>query len=157
MSTTHRRSPARRVLWTSFYSRCDARRATAPHKILPSSFEVIQIYPTCSLRVVRVGGVFWRFLSGKNFFIGSVIMRAFSKFCRLIVSINFPFRSAAPPSRYRYTILPKQGGIRPLSCYAGGSVVVREDGQAVDRLIMPDLGELSCDGMGADAQLWLQA
>jgi len=88
-------------LWIFFYSLCDARRVTAPHKILPSSFEVIRIYPTCSLSVVWVGGVFLRIFSGKNFLNESVIMRAFSKFCRLIVSINFPFRSAAPSTNKR--------------------------------------------------------
>jgi len=94
MSTTHRRSPARRVLSTFFYSLCDARLVTALHRILVSSFEVIQIYPTCSLKVVRVGGVFWRIFSGKIFLNKRVIMRAFSKFCRLEGPIGF--RSAAP-------------------------------------------------------------
>ena len=76
---------------------------TAPHRILASSLEVIRIYPTCSLRVVRVGGVFWRFLSGKNFLNESVIIRAFSKFCRLIVSIDFPF---ARPRRHHVNVIP---------------------------------------------------
>ena len=52
---------------------------------------VIQIYPTCSLRVVRVSGGFF---SGRIFFISINIYRALSKFCRLIVSIVF--RSATP-------------------------------------------------------------
>ena len=61
-----------------------------------SSLEVIITYPSWSPIEVFRG-----FFSGKNFFKMRVIMRAFSKFCRLIVSIDFP--PLGPPDTYVLT------------------------------------------------------
>ena len=51
--------------------------------------------------------------------------------------------------------LRSDGGDGVASCHE--SVLVGEQGQGGDRFIMPDLSELPRDGVGADAQLWLQA
>ena len=68
----------------------------------------MKIYENSSIGVVRVLRelreleVFESFYFGKNFFSEREIDRAFSKFCRLIVSINFPF---ARPRRYNDIVI----------------------------------------------------